>query len=349
MFFQELNNIQCKSYLIADLKAGRAAIIDPIEQYIDRYLAVLAYHRLTLDFVADTHTHADHRSACTALRRLTGTKVFMHESSPQPNVDGYLNTGDELRVGDIAINVLHTPGHTPDSISFYVNNDRILTGDLILIQGTGRADFAGGSAADQYDSIVNKVFTLPDNTRLFPGHDYRGNTESTVGDEKEKNPRIAGKTKEEYIDIMAKLNLPLPERIQEVLQINQSEVDDDRLKFPLLAELNKVLQVEPSVVKSKLESKAPPFIIDVRERLEYQGELGHIKNSRLIPMATLPSELDSLDAQRDSEIVLVCRSGVRSTTAAAILKGLGFSNVNNMKGGMLAWNKLGFATDSSPD
>jgi len=343
MFFQELNNTQCKSYLIADLDAGVAAIIDPVESKVDRYLAVLAYHKLTLEFVADTHTHADHRSACSAIRRLTGCQVFMHEISPQPHVDGRLTDGQVIQLGNIEIKVLHTPGHTPDSISFYVNNDRVLTGDVILIQGTGRTDFAGGDAGDQYDSIQQKIFSLPENTLLFPGHDYRGHTESTVKAEKVTNPRVAGKTRGEYIEIMDNLNLPLPERIQEVLQINQSEVDDDRIKFPLLAELNQVLQMEPETVKCRLDTET--LIIDVRESSERSGELGYIKGSRLIPLAEIPQALDSLDKDRDNEIILVCRSGARSTTAAAILKGLGFSRVKNMKGGMLAWNKEGFEVE----
>lgn len=339
MFFRELNHTQCKSYLIADLDAGKAAIVDPVAKHLDRYLAVLAYHQLKLDFVVDTHTHADHRSACTALRHFTGCKVLMHEVSPQPQVDVRLKDGDELQVGCIKIKVLHTPGHTPDSLSFYVNEDRVLTGDLILIQGTGRSDFAGGSASDQFDSIHSKVFTLPDDTLLFPGHDYRGNTQSTVGIEKLTNPRLAGKSRDEYIDIMENLNLPLPERIQEVLQINQSELDDDRIKFPLIAELNKVLQIEPIQLLEKIEKHQSIVIIDVRDSSEYTGELGHIRNSRLIPMGTLLDVLDDLDDLRQKEIVLVCRSGVRSTTAAALLTGLGFEKVENLKGGMLAWNE----------
>ena len=346
MFFTELNNTQCKSYLIADIESGVAAIIDPVESLVDRYLAVLAYHQLKLKFVADTHTHADHRSGCTALRRLTGAQVLMHELSPQPKVDHRIYDGDELSVGEIKIKALHTPGHTPDSLSFYVNEDRILTGDVILIQGTGRADFAGGNAGDQYDSITSKIFSLPDETLLFPGHDYRGNTQSTVASEKALNPRIAGKTREQYIEIMDNLNLPLPERIQEVLQINQSEVDDDRLKFPLLAELNQVLQMEPLTVKNNIETGKEMVIIDVREASEYHGELGHIKGSKLVPMAEIPASLDNLEAFRDKEIILVCRSGVRSTTAAAILKGLGFAHVKNLKDGMLAWNKLGYPVET---
>jgi len=268
---------------------------------------------------------------------------MMHESSPQPSVDARYSDGDELSVGSIRVKVLHTPGHTPDSVSFYVNNDRVLTGDVILIQGTGRSDFAGGDASEQYDSIMNKIFTLPDDTLLFPGHDYRGNTESTVGAEKATNPRIAGKTREEYIEIMDNLNLPLPERIQEVLQINQSEVDDDRIKFPLVAELNQVLQMEPESVKERLSTDT--LILDVREKHETTGELGHIVGSRLLPIANLAESLEELEPMKEKEIILVCRSGARSTTAAAVLKGLGFSNVKNMKGGMLEWNKQGYPVE----
>ncbi|HAI97462.1 MAG: MBL fold metallo-hydrolase [Cycloclasticus sp.] len=346
MFFQELNSIHCKSYLIADLEAGEAAIIDPIDSMVERYLAVLAYHHLRLKFVADTHTHADHRSACTLMRKLTHCDVLMHELSPQPSVDARYTDGDELSVGSIQVKVLHTPGHTPDSVSFYVNEDRILTGDLILIQGTGRSDFAGGDAGVQYDSIKNKIFTLPDETILFPGHDYRGNTQSTVGQEKQTNPRIAGKTRDEYIHIMDNLNLPLPEKIQEVLQMNQSEVDDDLIKFPMVAELNQVLQMEPSAVKNRLEEAGnDSVIIDVREEAEFTGEFGHIAGSRLIPMRKIPDVIEELAPLKEKEIILVCRSGARSTTSAAILKGLGFKNVNNLKGGMLQWTKLGYPVE----
>ncbi|MEO1889354.1 MAG: MBL fold metallo-hydrolase [Cycloclasticus sp.] len=346
MFFTELNNLQCKTYLIADLDSGVAAIVDPIESNIDRYLGILAYHKLTLEFVADTHTHADHRSACTAIKKLTGCKVLMHDLSPSPGVDQHFSDGTKLSVGSIKIKVLHTPGHTPDSVSFYVNEDRVLTGDVMLIQGTGRADFAGGDAGDQYDAITSKLFTLPEETLVYPAHDYRGNTESTIGAEKETNPRIAGKTRGEYIEIMENLNLPLPERIQEVLQINQSEVDDDRVKFPLVAELNKVLQMDPESVKNRIDQAGSEVLIfDVRELHEFNGNLGHIKNSRLIPVADIPNQLDSLEVFKDKEIILICRSGVRSTTAAAILKGLGFSNVKNMKDGMLKWNELGYPVE----
>lgn len=344
MFFTEMNDVQCKSYLIADLESRKAAIIDPISTHIDRYLAVLAYHQLKLEFVADTHTHADHRSACTAIKNLTNCKICMHELSPQPRVDIRVNDGDKLNIGNITCEVLYTPGHTPDSISLLINNDRVLTGDLILIKGTGRSDFAGGRAGDQYDSIINKIFSLADETLIFPGHDYRGHTQSTVGEEKAENPRISGKSREEYIAIMDNLHLPLPEKIQEVLQVNQTEVGSDILKFPLLAELNEVLQLSAETVLHKISEAQPPLLIDVREEGEFNGELGSIQGSKLIPLEHLTTALDSIDGYRQKEVILICRSGARSTTAAAILKGVGFSDVGNLKGGMLEWNKKGFPT-----
>ena len=142
---------------------------------------------------------------------------------------------------------------------------------------------------------------------------------------------------------MEHLDLPLPEKIQEVLQVNQSELDDDVLKFPMLAELNQVLQIDPASVKARLEQVSNnSVIIDVREETEFVGELGHIAGSRLVPMKSIANNLEDLESLKDKEIILVCRSGARSTTSAAILKGLGFQDVKNLKGGMLEWNKSGF-------
>lgn len=338
MLFKELNHCQCKTYLVACERTRRAILVDPISTQLERYLAILAYHQLQLEFVVDTHTHADHRSACFALKDFTGAPVYMHTLSSQPHVDKHFGEGDVLQVGDIRIQVLHTPGHTPDSVSFYFDG-RVLTGDVLLIQGTGRADFAGGDPGQQYDSITQKLFTLPDETLVLPAHDYRGNKQSSIGAEKTGNPRIAGKTREQYIEIMNNLNLPLPDRIQEVLQINQSEIEDDRMKFPSIAELNQVMQLSPESVQSMMASTAPPILIDVRESDEITGELGHIAGIWHIPLSQLAEQAASLEGSEAEPVVLVCRSGVRSTTGAAILTGLGFQKVYNLKGGMLAWHE----------
>jgi sulfur dioxygenase len=337
MIFYELNRSKCKTYLLGCERSRKASLIDPLRDRIDRYLAFLAYHRLELEYAIDTHTHADHRTGSFDLKHLAAAKVVMHRRAPAPHVDLHLDEGDLLGIGDVTIRVLHTPGHTPDSMSLYAG-DRVFTGDTLLIRGTGRSDFAGGDPGAQYDSIVGKLFRLPDETLVFPAHDYRGNVSSTIGEEKRLNPRVAGRTREEYIDLMNRLGLPLPDRIQEVLQPNQSALEDDRIQFPTLAELNQVRELRPEEVQGLLEASPPPVIVDVREPEEYAGELGHIRGSLLIPLKELPSRARELEPYRDRHIIAVCRAGVRSTTAAAILTGLGFDHVSNLKGGMLDWN-----------
>ncbi len=336
-FFPEINRGKCKTYVVACERTGKALLIDPVRENISRYLAFLAYHHLTLDALVDTHTHADHPTATFQLHDLTGTRLIMHRRAPVPAATEHVDQGDTIRVGDAAIRVLHTPGHTPDSISLHAG-DRVYTGDVLLIGGTGRADFAGGDSGQQYDSITQRLFELPDDTLVFPAHDYRGNTQSSVGHEKRHNPRIAGRTRAEYIALMASLNFPMPDKIQEVLQPNQSAIDDDKAKFPALTELNKVRQLSADDVSAMLVQANPPLVLDVREAPEYCGELGHIHGSLLIPLRELFERAKELDAYKGRQIVVVCRSGVRSTTAAAVLYGLGYDRVYNLRDGMVEWN-----------
>ncbi len=337
LLFRELNRGKCKTYLVACPRTKRALLIDPLRENISRYIALLAYHQLTLDAVVDTHTHADHPTAGFQLCDLVDARLIMHRRAPAPAVSQHVEDGDDIAVGDARIRVLHTPGHTPDSISLHVE-DRVFTGDVLLIQGTGRADFAGGDAGQQYDAITNKLFALPDETLVFPAHDYRGNISSTIGQEKRTNPRIAGRTRQQYIDLMASINFPMPENIQEVLQPNQSAIEDDRTKFPDLAELNRVRQLSAQEVRAMCGEADAPLLIDVREPNEYRGELGHIAGSVLIPLRELAARAGELEPHRGRRIVAVCRSGVRSTTAAAILYGLGFERVYNLRDGMVDWN-----------
>jgi sulfur dioxygenase len=337
MLFRELNRGKCKTYLVACERTRRAALIDPVKGWAERYLAVLAYENLKLDAIIDTHTHADHPTGTFLLKDLTDARLIMHRRAPVPMATEHVEDGDTIHVGDLSLEVLYTPGHTPDSISLYAG-DRVFTGDVLLIGGTGRADFAGGDAGQQYDAITRKLFELPDATIVYPAHDYRGNTSSTIGQEKRQNPRIAGRTRDEYVALMRSLDFPLPDKIQEVLQPNQSAIDDDKAKFPDLTQLNHVRQLSADEVKQRLASATPPFILDVREPQEYTGELGHVANSALIPLKQLADRAGELQAQKGRPIVVVCRSGVRSTTAAAILEGLGFDHVFNMQGGMVDWN-----------
>jgi len=337
MLFRELNRGKCKTYLVACERTKKAALIDPLKDKVDRYLAALAYFGCALDAIIDTHTHADHRTASWELHDITGAPVMMHRRAPAPHVDVHVEDGQLIPIGDERLRVFHTPGHTPDGISLVAGN-RVLTGDTLLIHGTGRCDFAGGDAGAQYDAIVHKLFTLPDETLVLPAHDYRGHTQSTIGEEKRTNPRVVGRTREAYIHLMSNLGLALPEKIQEVLQPNQSAIEDESMQFPPLAELNRVQQLTPREVQARLASSAHPLLLDVRDREEFTGELGHVARSILIPLKELPARAGELESYKDKEIIVICRAGVRSTTAAALLTGLGFEHVANLKGGMVEWD-----------
>ena len=193
MILSELNGGSCKTYLIADEGRGHAVLVDPLYAHVDRYIAVLAYHRLQLDLVIDTHTHAI-ISGCPQLRALIAPALRHAEMGPSPAVDVHLDDGEEIEVGDLQVRILHTPGHTPDGMSLLVEGN-VLTGDTLFIGGSGRTDFAGGDAGAQFDAVTRKLFTLPDDTVVRPGHDYRGNTTSTIGREKQTNPRLANRTR----------------------------------------------------------------------------------------------------------------------------------------------------------
>lgn len=337
MPFRELNHAKCKTYLAYAEGDHVAALIDPVRDHLDRYIAMLAYFGCRLEMIIDTHTHADHRSGASELAELTGAPVVMHRRAPAPHVAIHVDDGQTLRVGDLELRVLYTPGHTPDSISLY-GGGRVFTGDVLLIHGTGRCDFAGGDPGQGYDAITTKLFALPPETLVFPAHDYRGHTQSTIGEEKRSNPRVANRSREAYVDLMNNLGLPLPDGIQEALQPNQSEIDASAIAFPNLAQLNQVRQLDPAEVHARVNGSNPPLVIDVREEDEFTGELGHIPGARRIGLRELSERAGEIEEYKHREIVAICRVGVRSATAAAMLTGLGFDHVLNMRGGMLDWN-----------
>jgi sulfur dioxygenase len=345
MLFRELNQGSCKTYLVACKTTGQAALIDPLKDHISRYISMLAYHRLALVLSIDTHTHADHRSGASELRELLDAPYVMHKRAPSPRVDLHVDEGDKLAIGELELRVLYTPGHTPDAISLVVE-DRVFTGDTLLIGGTGRTDFAGGDPAAQYESITRKLFALPEDTLVYPAHDYRGRSSSTVGQEKQTNPRLVGKTREQYVELMNHLGLPLPDKIQTVLQPNQCGLEENAIPFPTIEQLTQIRELSVAELASRLAEPNPPLLLDVREDQEVRcGELGHIPGSRLIPLRELPARREELEAFKDRVIVTICRAGVRSAIAAAILRSFGFEQVFNLAGGMVEWNAGGFGRE----
>lgn len=197
------------TYLVADGINSEAIIIDPVDTKIEQYMRLLKELNLKLKYVFDTHVHADHITAAGKLRELTNCITLLGEATGAICVSKTVSDGEKIHVGAIEFTVLETPGHTQDSFCLYTDG-MIFTGDTLFVRGTGRTDFQAGNPIDQYNSIVNKIFTLPDATIVYPGHDYNGNTSTTVWEEKNFNPRLAGKTVEEFKYIMDNLNLPNP-------------------------------------------------------------------------------------------------------------------------------------------
>jgi glyoxylase-like metal-dependent hydrolase (beta-lactamase superfamily II)/rhodanese-related sulfurtransferase len=341
MIITEINGTNCKSYLLES--GGQAAIVDPVRERLETYRALLAERGLPLAMILETHMHADHLMLNRAAKeRLGAPPIVMHTSSPSPIVDRHVRDGEELVLGGESFAVLHTPGHTPDSVS-YLFDGAILTGDTLLIGGSGRTDFPGGDAGAQYDAVVGRLFELPAETVVWPAHDYKGHTSSTIGEEKAHNPRFVGRSRAEYIQLMGSLGLPFPTKIQEALQVNQSGFEPEEIAFPLVTDVAALEAIAPPALAAWLASDAPPVLLDVREPEEFTGELGHVEGALLVPLDALERRLPKLAhggyAERD--VVVICRAGARSATAGAILRRAGFRRAVNLEGVMLAWVAAG--------
>lgn len=207
------------TYLIADDLAREAALIDPVRERVQEYVRLLDSLGLRLKWALDTHVHADHVTAAGTLRKVTGCRSAVGAACGASNIDLQLADGDEIVVGNEIVRAIATPGHTPGSMS-YLWRDRVFTGDTLLIGGCGRTDFQRGDAEALYNSITGRLFALPDDTLVYPGHDYRGRRVSTIAEEKSLNPRLAGKTKEDFVTLMKNLDLPMPRRINEAVPAN---------------------------------------------------------------------------------------------------------------------------------
>lgn len=209
------------TYLVADPASKKAVLIDPVREQVDRDLKLIEELGLELVYALDTHVHADHVTGCGLLRQRTGTKSVASRDSAAECVDVKVSHGDKLRVGALEVEVLATPGHTDDSLSYRIG-DNVFTGDALFVRGTGRTDFQNGDPGALYHTLTEVLFALPDDTKVWPGHDYRGHTMTTVGEEKRHNPRVAGKSREEFIHIMEHLDLPRPARIDEAVPANRA-------------------------------------------------------------------------------------------------------------------------------
>jgi sulfur dioxygenase len=235
MIFRQLFDSESSTYtyLLGDPEFGQAVLIDPVLEQIERDLGLVAELGLRLTHVLETHVHADHLTAAGALRERTGAQVLAGVKGAAC-VDRQLRDGEVLTVGGLQLTALATPGHTDDSMS-YLWGDRVFTGDALLIRTAGRTDFQNGSAAQLYESITRVLFALPDATWVYPGHDYRGMTASTIGEERRLNARIAGRSREQFVALMNGLSLPRPKKIDVAVPANRA---CGRLPEPLPARVS---------------------------------------------------------------------------------------------------------------
>lgn len=227
MIFRQLFEPQASAYtyLVACEESREAVLIDPVLETVERDLALLADLDLTLRYTIETHIHADHVTGASVLKKRTGCKAAVPERSMATHVDLPVRDGEPIRVGTLELQPLYTPGHTDDHFSYHLSEPeapRVFTGDALLISGCGRTDFQNGDAATLYRSVHTRLFTLPDETLVYPGHDYQHRSASSIGQERNRNPRLGGgRTLEEFVAIMAGLNLPRPKRMDEAVPANR--------------------------------------------------------------------------------------------------------------------------------
>ncbi|MBV9786290.1 MAG: MBL fold metallo-hydrolase [Acidisphaera sp.] len=329
------------TYLLASRRGGEALIIDPVLEKVDRYLQLIRELDLKLVKAIDTHLHADHITGLGALRDRTRCITVMGELSSVDVVSMRVGDGDRLRIEGLALDVIYTPGHTDDSYSF-VLPDRVFTGDTLLIRGTGRTDFQNGDPRVQYESIFNRLLRLPDETMVFPAHDYKGDTVSTIGEEKAFNPRLQVKSVDDYIVLMNGLNLSNPKMMDVAVPANMhqglAQAEIAKRGWAVTAEQAKALIAQRDVV-----------LIDLRERGECEKH-GAIPGALHAPYPDLQENiqpggvLHELATATQKRLLFYCAFGERSAMAVQAAQDAGLTTASHIHGGMAAWKKSEGAT-----
>ncbi|MBT5570506.1 MAG: MBL fold metallo-hydrolase [Alphaproteobacteria bacterium] len=336
MIFRQLFDSESSTYtyLLASRRGGEALIIDPVLEKVDRYLQLLEELDLKLIKAVDTHVHADHITGLGALRDQTRCITEMGEQSGVDVVSMRVNEGDKIDIEGLALDVIYTPGHTDDSYSFMMD-DRVFTGDTLLIRGTGRTDFQNGDPAAQYDSIFNKLLRLPDDTLVYPAHDYKGDTVSTVAEERASNPRLQVSSEAEYVEIMNGLNLANPKMMDVAvpanLKIGLLQDDLERMGLSITCREGIAKVSDPSLI-----------LVDLRDDAEREKE-GVIPGSVHAPYPDLDENINpggllhELARSSSRQIVFYCAFGERSAMAVEAAVGAGLSDTCHLSGGVEAW------------
>nr|WP_067292265.1 MBL fold metallo-hydrolase [Marinobacterium profundum] len=343
MIFEQVATGGCQSYLVGCSDTCSAVLIDPEISQVDRYLAIAARDGLRIHYVIDTHTHADHFSATHTIAQLLKVPVVMHRDSPAPFADLRLQDADLLRVGNLRLQALHTPGHTADSMCLLLE-DRIFTGDTLLIGGTGRTDLPSGDPSALYDSLFNGILKLDPSLRLFPAHDYKARGSSTIAEELANNPRLQRTERAAFIEMMEHLDLNAPTHLTEALRTNMS---GGKSVAQLLAE---AAAKTPFVSLPELRARivagsADLIVLDVRERDAFDA--GHVPGAMNLPRGQLELRVNDALPDPTRRIVTLCQFGKISTLAAATLRELGFLRTSALDGGMAAWKEAGYPLEKT--
>jgi glyoxylase-like metal-dependent hydrolase (beta-lactamase superfamily II)/rhodanese-related sulfurtransferase len=326
------------SYILASRAGGEALILDPVLEKVDRYCQLLRELDLKLVKAVDTHLHADHVTGLGELRDRTHCVTIMGEQSKADVVAMRVSEGDKVMIEGITLDVMYTPGHTDDSYC-YLMGDRIFTGDTLLIRGTGRTDFQNGSARAQYESIFNRLLKLPDDTLVFPAHDYKGDTVSTIGEERRYNPRLQVRSVDEYVELMGNLKLPNPKMMDVAVPANmhvglhQDDLAKQGLSF---------------TAREAIESLGRPdiLLVDLRETNE-RAKHGTLQGALHAPYPGIEQSLKPGGMLREvatatgRRIVFFCAFGERSAMAVTAAREAGLANTAHIAGGMDAWKKAG--------
>lgn len=342
------------TYLLADVAAREALLIDPVFEQAQRDSALLREFGLRLRATIDTHVHADHITAAWRLKHMHGSEIIVGAHTGASKADRLAAHGEAIAFGARALKVRETPGHTAGCITLVLDDlSCAFTGDCLLVRGCGRTDFQGGDARAMYRSIHGQIFALPDACLLYPGHDYRGNTVTSVAEERAFNPRLGGALSEgDFVGYMANLGLPHPKQLEVAVPANQlcgytqqgdgGSGDGGAAQdwAPLSFTFAGFWEVPPEWVAEHLSQLQ---LVDVRENAEFDDALGHIAGARLLPLGTLAAHAGALD--RDRPIVTVCRAGGRSAQATTLLQRAGFARVANLAGGMLRWHAQGLPVE----
>lgn len=312
----------CYSYIISS--ASKCIIIDPHSNLKDAYLNYIEKNKLQLCYVIDTHTHADHLSLAKELERYISVPILMHEKAISQVSTQRVKDGQEIALGNSSFKILYSPGHTDDMINIYFPG-YIFTADTLLVGSIGRTDFQNGSPEDMFDSL-QKIKKLPDNTKVFPGHDYKGNISSTIIQEKETNTFLKETNKDAFVANAKSKKLTKPFNMDNIIRINQT------------GQISLIENIKPKAAQDLVSGNSKIKFLDVRSKSEYSDK--RIKDSINIPINELAAKIGDLIKDEQSYVV-VCQSGNRATIAADMLLQAGMAGIKVLQGGLINWQKDG--------